>query len=166
MIQSHIQQRFPSQYPNSVALRNALTQACVEFVNSGRADPKFVSEFVSGEDQKFWACISEALIAGHLQSKTFPERIAHGSGPDFLVLDGNRKVWIEVVCPEPVQVPADWLNPQPGGTSFPHQEILLRWTSAIKAKAEKLIGTPDGKVVGYLEAGIVGTGDAYVIAVN
>jgi type I restriction enzyme S subunit len=42
----------------------------------------------------------------------------------------------------------------------------LRWTAAIAAKAEKLIGNPQKNLLGYLQKGIVGPGDAYVIAVN
>lgn len=167
MIEAHIQQRFSSEHPHSIALRMKLTKACTELVERGLADPKFVSELVSGQDQKFWACVSEALVADRLRAKSFPTRTAQGQGPDFLVLDGTRKVWIEVVCPEPVHVPGSWLNAQPGVViDFPQVEILLRWTSAIKAKAEKLIGSADGRVKGYLESGIVAPEDAYVIAVN
>jgi type I restriction enzyme S subunit len=43
---------------------------------------------------------------------------------------------------------------------------LLRWTSAIKAKAEALIGSSDGKQAGYIKSGLVASDDAYVIAVN
>jgi type I restriction enzyme S subunit len=111
--------------------------------------------------------MSEALVADRLRDKTFGVRKTRGEGPDFLVMAGVRRVWIEVVCPEPVQVSADWLNPQPGGViNFPHREILLRWTSAIKAKAEVLIGSVDARQVGYLNSGVVAPDDAYVIAVN
>jgi type I restriction enzyme S subunit len=50
--------------------------------------------------------------------------------------------------------------------TFPHVDILLRWTSAIKAKAEQLLGDRKGTIQGYLKDGIVGPDDAYVIAVN
>lgn len=42
--------------------------------------------------------------------------------------------------------------------TFPHNEILLRWTAAIKEKSVKLDK--------YREAGIVRDTDAYVIAIN
>jgi type I restriction enzyme S subunit len=48
----------------------------------------------------------------------------------------------------------------------PHDVILLRWTSAIKDKAEKLIGSGDGSVKEYLQSGAVSLDDVYVIAVN
>lgn len=167
MILSHIKKQLPGDHPRMVAVREYLANACEEFVGSGLADPKFVSELTSGSEQKFWACISEALVANRLRGRQFGVRSSRGKGPDFLLMNGSHKVWIEVVCPEPVSLPANWLNPQPGTViHFPHEEILLRWTSAIKAKAEALIGSADGRQEGYLRSGLVAPGDAYVIAVN
>jgi hypothetical protein len=167
MILTEIEKWFPGDHPKTVALRQYLTNTCTDFVSSGMADPKFIRELTSGENQKFWACISEALVADRLKGMNFGARKTKGSGPDFMVMDGSRKVWIEVVCPEPVDVPADWLAPQPGGViKFPHKDILLRYTSAIKVKAEALVGSLDGKKKGYLNSKVVAPEDAYVIAVN
>jgi len=72
-----------------------------------------------------------------------------------------------VVCPQPANIPVNWLDLRPGvAFEFPHVEILLRWTSAIKAKAERLLGSADGTVRGYLDSGVVSPEDAYVIVVN
>src|SRR5258707_15491185 len=53
-------------------------------------------------------------------------------------------------------------RPKPDGEirfgEVPHNEVLLRWTSAIKAKSHKLKE--------YRAKGIVGPNDSYVIAVN
>lgn len=81
-------------------------------------------------------------------------------------MDGSQKIWIEVICPEPRGVPETWLKFNEGVTDFPHEQILLRWTAAIKEKAGKLIGSADGRTTGYLQEGIVAPEDAYVIAVN
>jgi hypothetical protein len=82
-------------------------------------------------------------------------------------MNGTQRVWIEVVCPEPMGIPPDWLDPSVENViHFPHEAILLRWMSAIKAKAEALIGSADGKHAGYVNTGFVAPGDAYVIAVN
>ena len=48
--------------------------------------------------------------------------------------------------------------------SKPANEVLLRWTHAIKTKADRLVGTPDRR--GYLEEGLVRPSDVYVIAIN
>ena len=166
MIQTYIENKFPGEHPNRVIWRHKIIEACTSFANSGLADPTFISELISGEEQKFWAHLSEALVAQSLKDKKFPKRCKLGAGPDFLVMDGERKVWIEVICPEPVDLPDNWLKIQENTvTSFPHEKILLRWTSAIKAKAEQLLGS-ERRPAGYLDSGIVTNEDAYVIAVN
>jgi type I restriction enzyme S subunit len=64
-------------------------------------------------------------------------------------------------------VPSEWLQPQWGKVqNCPHDALLLRWTSAIKEKAEKLLGNATTGVKGYLAKGVVVATDAYVIAVN
>jgi type I restriction enzyme S subunit len=166
MIKNHITQRYPNVNPRNVAYRGHLISVCETFLNSGLADPNFVRELTLGQDSKFWSCISEALIFDRLSGQVFPSRASIGEGPDFLVMDGDRKVWIEVICPEACGVPEDWLTMEVGTATFPHIEILLRWTAAIKEKAEKLIGCANDTNNGYLQTGIVGPSDAYVIAVN
>ncbi len=166
VIEAHISQRYPGENQHSVAYRQELIRVCNEFVGRGLADTNFVRELTLGQDSRFWSCLSEALLADRLSSKTFPDRSIVGEGPDFLVMDGDRKVWIEVICPEPRGVPADWLNPDEGSTNFPHEDILLRWTAAIKEKAEKLLGKADGTINGYLQTRVVASNEAYVIAVN
>ncbi len=167
MIRAHVTKHFPGNHPRTVAVREYLIEVCERFVGSGLADPKFVSELASGDEQKFWSCISEAFIYQRLTGKQFGKRDGIGKGPDFLVVEGGQRIWIEVVCPQPVGLPGDWLNPGSGTVvNFPHEKILLRWTSAIKAKAEVLLGSPDGTKKGYLQLGVVGQADVYVIAVN
>ena len=166
MIETHISQRYPDEHQQTVAYRQELIRVCNDFVDRGLADPNFVSRLTSGQDPTFWACLSEALLADRLRNKTFPDRSTIGEGPDFLVLDGGPKVWIEVICPEPRGVPAEWSTLNEEVTNFPHENILLRWTAAIKEKSEKLIGDADGSTNGYLQSGLVEPNDAYVIAVN
>lgn len=158
-----IQEHLPGEGARVNAVRGRLADALVDFVGSGLADSKFVDELRQGE-RKFWAGVSEALVAARLHSKEFPRR-SIGKGPDFLVMDGASRVWIEVVCPEPMGVPGEWTRPEPNVVhTFPHEEILLRWTAAIQQKVGKLIG--DEENPGYLGKGIVAYDDAYVIAVN
>lgn len=91
------------------------------------------------------------------------------NGPDFLIEKSGHRIWIEVICPEGAGLPAEWLagpTKVPKVFSVPHDAILLRWTSAIKEKSEKLLGVPAKGKKGYLENGTVRSSDAYVIAVN
>jgi hypothetical protein len=88
-------------------------------------------------------------------------------GPDFLVKHEEKKIWVEVICPEPMGVPEDWLTNALGKViNFPHEAILLRWTAAIKEKTEKLLGYAGRDQTGYVARGVVASGDSYVIAVN
>jgi type I restriction enzyme S subunit len=148
-------------------VREEIANACNEFVKSDLADTEFTKELCSGSEQKYWSCVSEALLAARLRNVGLNPAPSHGGGPDFLLIEKERKIWIEVICPEPKGVPLDWLNSEYGKViNFPHEQILLRWTSAIKEKAEKLIGDLDGTNIGYIKKGIVALEDAYVIAVN
>ncbi len=50
------------------------------------------------------------------------------------------------------------------GYQYAPEAMLLRWTAAIKEKAEKLLGNSGAK--GYIQKGIAGPNDIYVVAVN
>lgn len=165
-IASCLERRFPSDGRQAL-VREALHRACSEFVASGLADRKFEIELTGDSDNKFWSCISEALVFDRLRDKLVTSRSNVGLGPDFLVEVGPQRMWVEVICPAPAGVPANWLDIQINQvTSTPHEAILLRWTAAIKEKTEKLVGSLDGRVRGYLEQGVVAPNDIYVIAVN
>jgi type I restriction enzyme S subunit len=158
--------RYPGEGRPAV-VRDFLNRICEEFLASGLADPKFEAELTSGSDAKFWSSLSEALIFQRLRGKSFAPRSGLGTGPDFLLELGTKRLWIEVTCPEPTGVPADWLRIQANSvTSLPHEAILLRWTSAIRAKIDGLLGSTDGRKLGYLQTGLVSPNDVYVIAVN
>lgn len=166
IIETFLLQRYPGSGRRQT-VRDEIANTCNTFVKSGLADAQFTKELCSGSEQKFWSCVSEALLAARLRNVGLDPAPSHGGGPDFFVIENGRKIWIEVICPEPTGVPSDWLKSELGNVvNFPHEPILLRWTSAIKEKAEKLVGSLDGTVKGYIEKGIVASEDAYVIAVN
>jgi type I restriction enzyme S subunit len=165
-IESFLIQRFPGN-GRPKAVRDEISDACNDFVKSGLADSNFIIELCSGSEKRFWSRVSEALLAARLKKIGLTPEPPSGGGPDFYVIEEGQKIWIEIICPEPTGVPSDWLEPEMGTViSFPHEQILLRWTSAIKEKAEKLLGSLDGTVKGYIEKGLVASSDAYVIAVN
>lgn len=165
-IASCLELRFPGN-DKPALVRELLHRACTGFIASGLADRKFEIELTGGSEDTFWSCVSEALVYDRLRDKLASSRPNVGVGPDFLVEIGQQRVWIEVICPTPVGVPADWLEIRINqATSMPHEAILLRWTAAIKEKTEKLVGSLDGKVRGYLQQGVVSPNDCYVIAVN
>lgn len=162
-----VAERFPGDHPHTKAYRDHLEQALETFIESGRADPQFLTALCGTDDHGFWSRVSEALVAQRLADKVFGQPPKKGAGPDFLLLHEGLRLWVEVVCPEPIGVPSEWLDPQPGqGHSMPHRELLLRWTTAIHAKAQRLFTAPGKDRQGYLDGGLVKTTDAYVIAVN
>ncbi len=157
---------FPGDGELAKDYRGELARLCNVFVDSGLADSTFISKLTSGKKGEFWSCMSEALIFEKIRNKQFGQR-AVGAGPDFLLQDGARKIWIEVVCPQPIGLPREWTDIKLSSHgSVPHNEILLRWTSGIKEKTEKLVGTANGKLKGYLRTRVVSESDIYVIAVN
>ena len=165
-INACLENRFPG-VGRAALLREHLTRACTIFIESGLADAKFVDELTFGSDAKFWSSLSEALVYQRLTDKKFPPRARIGVGPDFLVDIDDRRLWIELICPEPMGIAPGWTNVEPGtATSMPHEEMLLRWTAAIKEKNEKLVGTQDGRTRGYIQTGVVNHDDIYVIAIN
>ena len=168
-IETFLLQRYPGSGRRQV-WRDELANVCKSFVKSGLADVNFTKELCSGSEQRFWSRVSEALLAAHLRKVGLDPIPSHDGGPDFLLIENGRKIWIEVICPEPIGVSSDWLSSELSKVvkvvNFPHEQILLRWTSAIKEKAEKLIGSLDDTVKGYIDKGIVDPEDAYVIAVN
>lgn len=160
----YLEQKFSNTEQGDI-FSTEVIRVCSAFISSGMADAKFESEMTSGVKGKFWSRLSEALIYEKIKGKCFPSRTRIGVGPDFLITDGNRRIWIEVVCPEPIGIPEDWIHFRSGG-SFPHNEILLRWTSAFKEKAQQLLGEPNSRSRGYLAEGVVSANDSYVIAIN
>jgi hypothetical protein len=166
IIENFLLNRYPRNGPHQ-DIREEISKACKELIELGLADPNFVKEFTSGSEPKFWQHLSEALLAKKLCNAGLKFETSRGGGPDFLLVENRRKIWIEVVCPEPKGVPSEWLKSESFSVvDFPHESIILRWTSAIKEKVEKLIGSMDGTTKGYIEKRIVSSEDAYVIAVN
>lgn len=166
LINNFLLQRYPGDGQQQT-VREEIIHACIDFIESGLADSNFTKELCSGSESRFWSRVSEALLAARLKKIGIKLEPSNGGGPDFSVTNNGQKIWIEIICPEPTGLPSEWIEPKMGKViSFPHEQLLLRWTSAIKEKAEKLLGSLDGTVKGYIEKGIVGSDDAYVIAVN
>ena len=158
--------RYPGDSGGLTKLRSSSIELCKAHLSAGLGDANLTQRLCSAEDTTFWQAISEVLIARQLQIAGL-DLVHAATGPDFQVEVDGRRIWIEVICPTPVGIPADWLIREPGKvTSMPHESMLLRWTSAIKEKAEKLLGAASAPGKGYIASGLVDTRDAYVIAVN
>jgi hypothetical protein len=159
-----IESRYPHANERIFALRESVIAACQRYIDAGLGDRNAERRLCSLDDWTYWQQLAEVLVAHQLQLAGL--RFFHpAEGPDFCVEHEGRRIWIEVITPTPANIPEAWLAPPGGGVrDFPHEAILLRWTAAIKEKAEKLLGNDRG-LRGYLAAGVVAADDAYVIAI-
>ncbi|TIO06362.1 hypothetical protein [Mesorhizobium sp.] len=160
-----IEHRYPHASERIAALRESLIAACQRYIDTGLGDRDAERRLCSIDNSIYWQQLAEVLVAHQLELAGV--RFFHpAEGPDFCVEHEGRRIWIEVITPTPANVPEAWLAP-PGGDvrDFPHEAILLRWTAAIKEKAEKLLGNDRGQQ-GYLASGVVAADDAYVIAIS
>lgn len=168
--QSALDAAFARRYPLDVEgnrlMRELGPKLCRDFLIKGLGDINSESRLCSQDNNSFWQQFSEVVLADQME-KVSLSLSRQSAGPDFLIEHQQKRIWVEVICPTPVGVPMDWLNPPNcQAYSLPHEALLLRWTSAIKEKAEKLIGKPGIPQSGYLHKGYVGEDDAYVIAIN
>jgi hypothetical protein len=158
------------RYPNDLE-RSAVTELYEQYSSWGLKDSKFDTELVSDRPGAFESCLWEMLLARHLKALGFNVSSAD-AGPDFKLNYNGATIWVEAICPAPTGLPSDWLERCPPGAfrpgSFPHEQMLLRWTAALKEKKEKLTGFWDANQWkrGYVERKIVGANEPYVIAIN
>jgi len=156
-VRAFLAQHFKSRAPSLAEL----TGLWGTYARLGLPNEDFVAEFTNGKPASLAQRTWELLLAQHLHDQGH-ELTCVGDGPDLRLEHGGVRIWIEAVCPEPKNLPADWLEePKPGEAkvgTFPHEQILLRWTTAFDAKVSKLQT--------YLKKGIVLPTDAYIIAIN
>lgn len=156
--------RYPHATERSLLIRQRLKDACNLYLQAGYGDGNAAQRLCSTNNAVYWQQLSEVLVAHQLLKAQIP--VVHPrAGPDFVLEHDKRKIWLEVICPEASGIPDDWTNHVPGTVvNLPHESILLRWTAALKEKAEKLLGKPGQR--GYLDKGIVGPNDGYVVVIN
>lgn len=121
------------------------------------AEPKFQVNAVRGLQQAFWEMYLYAALCEHCGSV----KRAGPAGPDFYIETKGRRIWIEAIAPTPGDGP-DAVTPFPSGTRkarrVPEDQILLRFTAAMKEKADQFNRA--------LLANRVQATDAYVVAIN
>jgi hypothetical protein len=156
-VRAFLAEQFKTRLPSLTEL----TALWETYVRLGLPNEDFVAEFTSGKPSSLAQRTWELLVAQHLHDQGH-ELTCVGNGPDLCLKHGDTRIWVEAICPEPKNVPAEWLeppNPNDGKVgNFPHEQILLRWTAAFAEKCRKLKT--------YLEKGTVLPTDAYVIAIN
>jgi len=156
------------QYPNSrflhdlpndsefFPLRKRITDLFSFF--DDLADPNFQQELDGNHPHApLWAM----MLAKILKSEGY-QPIRANSGPDFVVEQDGKKIFIEATCPmtgeegKPDSVPPI-LCGAPIAQDVPEESIVLRICNALKKKTEQYAQ--------FLDKGIVSADDIYVIAI-
>lgn len=183
-IRAFIEGEYP--HPRDQDLKRFVYRLWNTFQDHNLNDSIFVTQFTSGCRQQLVERYTEMLFAWHFTQLGF-RPTSKDMGPDLYIEHGDKKIWIEIITPrltiplgdgESAQRSAkaieEYLAPPPNDpnairvTDIPTEQILSRWTSALKEKREKLTGTiiKNKKTLGYLDKNIVQTNDIYVIAIN
>ncbi len=165
MLKQFLSKRYPRDSILRIEVQQFVLMLCERHIRLGFADRNFEKDLCCGSEHKYWQRLSEALLVNELLVANLDVQPSRNKGPDILVKYKGRNIWIEVICPEPRGVPENWLRRELCHT-MPSEEILLRWTSAIKEKSERLLGNREKNISGYLQDGVVDPDDSYVIAVN
>lgn len=165
------------RYPDNFQLRNCLICLYRRYATWGLGDRNFDKEFTDGRDEHFYPLLWEMLLASYFKGIGLNVSSTN-EGPDFRIDRDGQTIWIEAICPSPMGLPVEWLEASPPGEvrvrDVPHEQMLLRWTAALKEKKEKLTGRiernrktgKDDLKPGYIAKGIVGQDDPYVVAVS
>ena len=131
-IRESLELRYPKQNPHCTALREWITDLCQNYIENRLGDKNAEQRLCSAAYAQYWQQLSEVLLADQLDKAQI--QVAHRhKRPDFLIEHDGRKIWVEVTCPEPNGLPDKWRNHIPGTVfKIPYEEILLRWTNAIR----------------------------------
>lgn len=149
------------KFPNEPNYKASLVALWRKYLELGLPNAHFVSEFTNGKKESIFQRAWEMMIARHLDALGY--HITNLEvGPDFRFERDGKTIWVEAISPEPKGLPEHWMTRPKADEfkvgDFPHNEILLRWTAAIKEKWQKLLD--------YQQKKIVAGSDAYVSALN
>lgn len=141
-------------------------QLLLPYVDSHLSPTHVLSEVETGDEGKFWSCVWEAMLYQHFTSIGYKLRkTATKSGqhsPDFCIELPDKLLWVEAIVPSPEGIPTDWLTLASRNTYAavvkPTEKMLLRCTSALAAKRDK--------IAGYQTKGTITPRDQTVIALS
>ena len=120
------------------------------------ADPHFREDARNHFLQRFW----EMYLAVTLLERGLRVERCGDEGPEFFVLVGGRRLWIEAVAPGPGEGPDRVPEVVYGGNfvEIPVEKILLRFTNALTEKRNRYLAA--------LSKGIIAPEDMYLLALN
>jgi hypothetical protein len=120
------------------------------------ADPHFREDARNHFLQRFW----EMYLAVTLLERGLRVERYGDEGPEFFVLVGGRRLWIEAVAPGSGEGPDRVPEIVYGGNfvEIPVEKILLRFTNALTEKRNRYLAA--------LSKGIIAPEDMYLLALN
>lgn len=155
----HVQAFLASDSPCNSVQHSCIRELWSDYLKAELPTYQFVCELTNGRKATFHQRCWEMLLARHLIACGHSLPPTPDQGPDFVFGVDGYKVWVEATSPEPKDLQDNWLNPQKNGVfEVPHKEIVLRWTSAFKAKSEQFAQ--------WLKDGTIGHEDSCVVAIN
>lgn len=130
MIRRAVTEHRRGNSPRTVTVRGHLIGVCEKFVDSGLADPKFVSELASGDEQKFWFCIlrlTRSFPIGPVESRTDRQTLkavvrGHQHRPYVLNRNGAQVPAYTFLDPCFESISAIWAVDLNGGSAIGNSE--------------------------------------------
>jgi hypothetical protein len=151
-----------ARYPEEQEMREQLSR--LWSIYEPYADAAFRQGFARDPNARFWEMyLGCRLIEGGKNLLPAADRPRDGGQPDICVLDGERRIWIEAIAPEPGDGEDAVRGPQPinegGGFGLmPVRQAQLRMTSALWKKKQAIDR--------YMQEGIIGLDDVRLIAIG
>lgn len=152
-----------AQHRCEVAIREALDGMWVRY--APYADTDFKEAFARDPAARFWEMhLGCRLLAAGKALLAAVDRRRDGGQPDICVLDGDRRIWIEAIAPEPgADGPDQVRRPKPineggGLAAAPVRQVQLRVSSALLTKTRV--------IEKYLSNGTIGPEDVRLIAIG
>ncbi|MBU3655845.1 MAG: hypothetical protein FGM23_05765 [Alphaproteobacteria bacterium] len=133
-------ERYPHESDEGRSIREHITEVCKKYIKLNPSDGEVEKNLCSKNKNKYWQQLSEVLLADKI-IKAGIQITRETSGSDFLVEHEGKRIWIEVITPEPKEMPEEWVNCNSKimrTYNTPFYAIRLRWTGAIKDKSDKL----------------------------
>lgn len=136
-------------------IREYFADLLINSTHWGGVDSYFHSDIHKKLTQRWWE-----LLLGNYLLHHFPSKVKSlAKGPDYLVNHELGNIYIECIAPFPKKGEANIRDKNRTGGSLDSKSALLRFTSAVKEKAEN-------KLKNYLNKGYVKENDFLIIAVN
>jgi len=176
-IQAYLEARYLNdKYHRNRACKDFTLQLWETFQKHNLQDNDFVEQFTSEQNETHIQRYSEMFFAWYFVSLGYTPT-SKDEGPDLCIDHNGQRIWVEIITPELTIPKGNSLAVQNAARAIqyylappaknlhsirakqvPSQQILLRWTAALREKRTKLFG--------YLEKGIVQPEDPYLIAIN